>query len=58
MKKVLVILVMFSVVILTSCTDNSEENLIEKESLQLIDKDKSKNPNGGGQGGDDDNGEG
>ncbi|WBX78321.1 hypothetical protein PG911_08685 [Tenacibaculum ovolyticum] len=58
MKKVLIILGMFSVIILTSCTDNTEENLVEKEKLQLIDKDKSKNPVGGGQGGNDDNEEG
>ncbi|WP_271406954.1 hypothetical protein [Tenacibaculum soleae] len=55
MKKVLVVLVMFCVVLVTSCTDNTEENLVKQEKFQLIDKDKSKNPNGGGQGSEDDN---
>ncbi len=30
MKKVLVVLVMFCVVLVTSCTDNTEENLVKK----------------------------
>ncbi|WP_155995223.1 hypothetical protein [Tenacibaculum ovolyticum] len=45
MKKVLVVLAMFSLVVLTSCTDNTEENLVEKERRnELIDKDKVETP--------------
>lgn len=43
MKKVLIVLAMFSVIILTSCTDNTE-NLIEKDATQgeanMSDKDE------------------
>ncbi|WP_157821998.1 hypothetical protein [Tenacibaculum sp. Bg11-29] len=45
MKKVFIVLVMFSVVFLSSCTDNTEEILVEKERRnELIDKDKVETP--------------
>ncbi|WP_255398596.1 hypothetical protein [Tenacibaculum sp. Bg11-29] len=37
---------MFSVVFLSSCTDNTDENLVEeKDEIQLIDKDDIEEPN-------------
>jgi len=86
MKKALLLLVILSVSILTSCSDNEVEELLNNElklktdpaddgvivtedpdddgegrvnkNAQYIDKDKSINPNGGGQGTEDDNAEG
>ncbi len=36
MKKVLVVLVMFCAMVLTSCTDNSEENLAKENETQKL----------------------
>ena len=41
MKKVLVVLVMFSVIILTSCTDSSLERLEERNETETL---QSTNP--------------
>lgn len=52
MKKLVLLLGMFIMVSLTSCTDNTEENLINKTEKrnELIDKDKVETPTTKGKG--------
>lgn len=60
MKKVVFAIALVLVALsFNSCTDSSLEELEnERNNTQLIDKETTVNPNGGGQGGDDDNEEG
>ena len=58
MKKLCSLIVfVFIVASFTSCTELNDEDNYTTQDFQAIDKKDSSNPNGSGQGGDDDNGE-